>query len=129
MSAIIDPDQLAAEVQQILRSYGTALDLAVDEAAMNVGKEAVKELRATSPKGYRGKYAKGWTVKREKKGTVIVYNKEYRLTHLLERGHATRLKSGKYGNKAQARAIEHIAPVAERVEQDFPEEINKLIKL
>lgn len=129
MSGSVDPAQMAGEIQTILRNYGTALDLAVDEAAQVVGKEAVKELRATSPKGFRGKYAKGWTLKREKKGTYIVYNKEYRLTHLLEHGHVTRKTTGKYGNKTQTRALEHIAPVTEKVEQDFPEEINKLIKL
>lgn len=129
MSATTDPDGMAAEIQTILRNYGTALDLAVDEAAKETGKNAVRELRQTSPKGYRGKYAKGWALKVQKKGCAIVYNKEYQLTHLLEHGHKTRLKTGQYGKKANTAAQSHIADVADKVEQEFPEAINKHLKI
>lgn len=126
---ITDANGMAAEIQQIMRDYGTALNLAVDDAAMELGKEAARELRQTSPKGYRGKYAKGWAVKKQKKGAVIVYNKNYQLTHLLEHGHRTRYKTGLYGRKTTTQAIEHIAPVADKVAEEFPAKINEHLKL
>lgn len=124
-----DADGMAAEIQQILRNYGTALNLAVDDAAKDLGKEACRQLRQTSPKGYRGRYAKGWAVKVQKKGAVVVYNKEYQLTHLLEHGHKTAYKTGQYGKKTMTKAEEHIAPVADMVEDEFVDRINKYLKI
>ena len=129
MSTTTDPANLAAEIQQILREYGSAMDLAVDKAAKECGKEAAKTLRQTSPKGRRGEYAKGWTIKVLKDKSVVVYNKKYQLTHLLEHGHKTRYKTGQYGFKTESRAIEHIAPVADAVAEEFPEKINDYLKL
>lgn len=129
MSNTTDPANLAADIQQILREYGTAMELAVDKAAKECGKEAAKTLRQTSPRGHRGAYAKGWAVKVLKSKEVVVYNKQYQLTHLLEHGHKTRYKNGQYGFKTETRAIEHIAPVADAVAEEFPEKINDYLKL
>ena len=92
-------------------------------------KEAVKELRQTSPKGKRGTYAKSWAMKVEKKKTVVVYNRQYRLTHVLEHGHKTRKTHGRYGSKSETLAREHIAPVADSVADKFPEKINEYLKI
>jgi hypothetical protein len=116
---------LARDISQVLRNYGSSLNLAVDRAAKVVGDNVKKELKATSPKGYRGKYRAGWYVKTLKSGSVVVANKEYRLTHLLEHGHVTRYKTGKYGQKRTAKAEPHIGPASAKVEQEFIEEINK----
>lgn len=124
-----DADGFAAEIQQILRGYGSAMDLAVDEAAKACGKDAAKELRQTSPKGKRGTYAKSWAMKVEKKKTVVVYNRQYRLTHVLEHGHKTRKTHGRYGSKSETLAREHIAPVADSVADKFPEKINEYLKI
>lgn len=129
MSNTTDPANFGADLQQILREYGTAMDLAVDKAAKECGKEAARKLRQTSPKGHRGKYAKGWAVKNLKSKQVIVYNKQYQLTHLLEHGHKTRFKTGQYGFKRETAANEHIGPVAEEVAEEFPEKINDYLKL
>ena len=125
----VSPEEMAAEIQIILRDYGTAMNMAVDEAGNVLAKDAARELRQTSPKGYRGRYAKGWKVKKEKKGTYVVYNSEYRLTHLLEHGHKTRKRSGRYGTKTQTAAQTHIAPVAEKVAEEFPGKINEHLKI
>ena len=79
-------------------------------AAAEVAKEAAQKLKQTSPKR-QGKYARSWKVKQEKgrlKVMVTVFSDkpEYRLTHLLEYGHAKR-----GGGRVQG--IEHIAPVEE----------------
>lgn len=125
----VSPEEMAAEIQTILRDYGTAMNMAVDEAGNALAKDAARELRQTSPKGYRGRYAKGWKVKKEKKGTYVVYNSEYRLTHLLEHGHKTRKKTGRYGQKTQAAAKPHIADVANKVAEEYPGKINEYLKI
>lgn len=125
MSEWANANSLAREINQVLRSYGSSLNLAVDRAAKIVGNNVKKELKASSPKGYRGKYRAGWYVRTEKNGSVVVANSEYRLTHLLEHGHVTRYKTGKYGQKQTAKAEPHIGPASAKVEQEFIEEINK----
>lgn len=74
---------------------------------------AVKELRATSPKSKSkrsGTYAKGWTKKKRGK-VIVVHNKEYQLTHLLEHGHAK-------VNGGRVDAQEHIKPVEKHLQDD-----------
>lgn len=76
-----------------------------------VSKEAVKKLRQESPKGSKGKYARGWTRKVETGRMTVgatVYGKTgtYQLAHLLEHGHAKR-------GGGRTSAIVHIKPVEE----------------
>lgn len=95
MAKVIQPSQLAAEVASALADYKDVTQAALESAVDTTAKEIVKELKATSPKR-SGEYAKSWTQNRTplKKGTGygrIAYNKDhYRLTHLLEYGHAKR---------------------------------------
>ena len=50
---------------------------------------------------------------------------EYRLTHLLEFGHAIRRGGRKIGD---ARAFEHIAPVAKKAEENLTKNIIKRVE-
>lgn len=82
---------LADEVMDALNEFAEIEFDTLSETLKTAGKDAVKELKANSPKK-SGDYAKGWRVKNvEKKGReieVTVYNKtDYQLTHLLENGH------------------------------------------
>lgn len=108
----IKADQLAQEIVKILDDYrDTTIDKmkgAVDKAA----KQAVNELKTSSPKR-TGAYAKDWAAKKDRKankwayGKVVYNKKHYRLTHLLEKGH-------RKVNGGMVAARPHIAKVEEK---------------
>lgn len=110
--AKIDVDKLSMEVVKNLQLYSKVTIEMVEKAVVETAKETVQELRVTSPEGKTGEYAKSWKCKRDKEAkgknryNMIVYAEkpDYRLTHLLEHGHA--LKSG-----GRTRAFPHIKNV------------------
>ena len=105
-------DDLAATVEKTLSDYAEDVNDIVKQEIKDAGKEAAKELKEKSPKR-TGKYAKGWrsTVRKESAvgAEVVVHNKIYRLTHLLEN-------------------IPHIAPVEEEITGKLSDEIEKELK-
>ena len=106
MSEISISDQMAkilSEESQRIR------DMAKD-AIQEVAKDTATELKETSPKR-TGKYARSWGVV-WRNGAYIVRNKEYRLTHLLENGHA-KVSGGRVA------AIPHIKPAEEKAEKEL----------
>ena len=105
----INIDNLANEFQSILRNYTSDIGQRANRVVERVGEETVDELKVTSRKGARGKYAKSWKLKRDKKGHVVVHNTEYRLTHLLEKGHEKRGDKG-----GRTRPFGHIKPAEQR---------------
>jgi len=98
---------------------------AMYEAIDEVSKEAVRKLKAESPRGATGKYAKGWTRKMDKQRIMVgatVYGKSgtYQLAHLLEHGHAKR-------GGGRVKSIVHIAPVEDwAVKEAFDRMVDKL---
>lgn len=102
----------AGTVNEVLQGnwYAEGVIPAMQKAVDEVSKEAVKKLKATSPKN-SGKYAKGWSVQKSHGRLTIeavVYGKAptYRLAHLLEKSHAMR-------NGRRSVAQVHIEPVAD----------------
>lgn len=127
MSKTIKVDDLSKEIMKALENYSDDISELVKEAADDVGKEAVQELKNTSPKKKRkgGRYAKGWKLKKEKLGknkySVKIHNKtDYQLTHLLEIGHVTR-------NGGRTKAIPHIRPVEEKYSKEYEKELKQKI--
>ena len=125
MSKTIKPEMFAQAVKNYLEIYVEDIGEAVEETSNNIGKEAKEELKQTSPKR-RGDYAKGWTVRKDRKNkhyyTVKVWNKSnYQLTHLLEFGHATR-------NGGRTKAIPHIRPVEEKYKKEFEKQLENKIR-
>lgn len=120
----IKADDLAATIEKTLSDYVEDVNDVVKKEIKDAGKEAVKELKEKSPKR-RGKYAKGWksTVHKETAvgAEVIVHNKIYGLTHLLEKGHAKR-------GGGRVAGIPHIAPVEEEITGKLTDEIEKELK-
>jgi ElaB/YqjD/DUF883 family membrane-anchored ribosome-binding protein len=117
-------DDLAKTVEQTLSDYADDVNDIVRQEIKDAGKEAVKELKEKSPKR-TGKYAKRWqsTVQKETAvgAEVVVHNKIYGLTHLLEKGHAKR-------GGGRVAGIPHIAPVEEEITGKLSGEIEKELK-
>ena len=115
-------------VEAILEEYSEDISEAIAEETLSQGKKARDTLKKTSPVGTqhkrKKKYAQGWGYSTEKsrgKITVTVHNKtNYRLTHLLEKGHALR-------NGGRTRAIPHIKPVEETVNKEYEENVKLII--
>lgn len=126
MSITIKPEQLQSAIQEMLHEIPQKVDNVIDEAAAKVSKEAVKTLKATSPKRPGGgRYAKGWTTKKVGKQTVIHNKTDYQLTHLLENGHDVISHGKKVGHFDE---ITHIAPVEKDVIERMTEEVEKGIE-
>ena len=124
-------NDFAVQMDTILDTYSKEVCEATNESIDSVSKQARKMLRNTSPKGnpHQRRYAESWTLKRSKgKGRVIdviVHNKQYQLTHLLENGHVIRNAKGTYGRTSP---IKHIEPVEKWANDELPHEIERKLK-
>lgn len=115
---------LVAEVNAILNEYVQEVQDAIDESAKEGAEVSARELRENSPKREKGRgkgrYAKGWKVKKRNEANLVsyvVYNgSSPGLTHPLEHGHVARNQYGTYG---RVRAIPHIGPAADAGIQRF----------
>ena len=125
----VSVDNFAKTILDELENYKNVTVEKVESAVKKTTKDAVQELKNASPSG-AGKYgswseySSGWKSKKlEKKGyhTVIYNSKKPGLTHLLERGHATR-------NGGRTRAFPHIKPVEENTVRQFEDLIRKAIE-
>lgn len=124
MSKSVKIDSLSKEISKALESYSDDISEIVENVANDVGKEAVSELKETSPKK-SGSYANGWTFKKGKSGrnrySIKIHNKtDYQLTHLLEFGHVTR-------NGGRTKPISHIRPVEKKYSEEYEKELEQKI--
>ena len=134
MNKKVTVDNLADEIMKSLKEFENVTDKDCQDGVLDTAEEAVKELRLAKPE-YTPviqswqKYNSGWGIDAKLKGkktSAIVRNKtEYRLTHLLEFGHAIRRGGRKIGD---ARAFEHIAPVAKKAEENLTKNIIKRVE-
>lgn len=123
MSKSITGDMLSKEIIKVLEGYADDISEIVEKDANEIGKEAVSAIKEKSPKGATGDYAKGWKLKSDKKGKNIykikLYNKEhYRLTHLLEFGHAT-------ADGGHTEPQPHIRTIEEEYSKKFEDKLKK----
>ncbi len=126
MKSVIKSADLTLVVMEELSSYSDEIAEQVDTAVTEVSKLVAEKLKETSPKN-QGDYAKSWcvTVTNSKHGNkcVVVHNKKhYRLTHILEKGHANR------GGKGRTQAQPHIAPVEDWAADELPNRITEGIE-
>lgn len=117
-------DKGILEINDILNEYSNDIQEGITREAELVAKEAVSELKATSPIR-TGKYRKGWRVKTTKgRGFVecIVHNStNYQLTHLLEKPHLKR-------NGGITTPKVHIKPVEEKSKREYEKKVENIIK-
>lgn len=128
MAQTIAPEQMAQAIGEILQTFNHSVDTLVDVAAKQTAEAGASVLRSNSPKK-SGRYARTWKWKPTKRGTCYIYNdKNYRLTHLLEKGHKTQYKTGKYGKLKMSRPVPHISVVEAQVQKDFEWRITHAIE-
>lgn len=129
MSKKVKVESLEQELNTFLKSYKKAVDEDVVQVTDKVTKEAINELKTTSPRRKGSKtnpYWRGWASKLKKRSsnnyTKVIWNKtNYQLTHLLEFGHVTR-------NGGRAKAIPHIRPVEEKYNAEFVDLLKQRIR-
>ena len=113
------------ELIKQLQRYSKVLDSEVQQVAKEVAQTASKNVKKDSPMSNtsrKGTYKKGWGIQKIDDGYVVRNKKEYRLTHLLEKGHVTR--DGKSRTKAQP----HIKPAEEIAIKEFEKRIEELAR-
>ena len=136
MNKKVKVDDLAKEISQSLKDFEGVTDEACAAGVMYTAEEAVKKLRVAHPSGSGeygswDKYNRDWGIfqtKTDKRNHIkaTVHNKKhYRLTHLLEKGHALKHGGRKVG---ETRAFPHILPVAKDAEKELLENIKKRIE-
>lgn len=120
-------DDLTTQLNNVLTLYSREITKGMKADVKKVTAQAAQKLRNTSPKR-TGKYARNWSTKKAfedaNESRYVVYNKAptYRLTHLLEKGHTKRGRSG-----AVAAQV-HIKPVEEWAEREFENRLKETIE-
>lgn len=119
---------LGDAIMRELQAYSEGLVTELDNAAKRNAKKLRQTIMEASPED-TGHYRTGWRVKEIPSKTstqpsrYVVHNAtSYRLTHLLEYGHAQ--KDGTERVKAQP----HIEPARDAIEAQFQQEIEEAVK-
>lgn len=121
-----DSSNFAETIAASLQQFSDEKTKEIKNIITDKSKELAENIKRDSPKRKTkgGKYAKGWTAKKDYENNLniqyTIYNKssEASLSHLLENGHAKR-------NGGRVEGIPHIAPNTERIEKEIDEEIDK----
>lgn len=121
----IRADELAQAIGAEIGEYFDEISSDVKAAVSQTARECMEEIKQKSPKK-TGKYRKSWTITEayNKRGTIrlIVHNKKYyRLTHLLENGHAKR-------GGGRVDGIPHIAPAEQHAEEKLIKKVEEAIR-
>ena len=116
MSNVTIKGNLAGLADQLAAYTEAEVMQATETAAKKTAQDAVKALKAKSPKSKgHTRYASKWKAKKEDHG-YVVYNEQPGLTHLLENGHDIIRHGAKVG---RTKAHQHIAPVEKSANEAF----------
>jgi hypothetical protein len=125
MSETVSVDDLAATIVRNLQEYTDEVTAGIKEAEDVTAKECKENLEADSPVGATGKYKRGWkvtvTADTPLEKHTVIHNKEYRLTHLLEDGHAKR-------NGGRTRAFPHIKKNEQIANAAFEKRVEEVLR-
>ena len=121
MAQSLTADNLAGAINDILAEYKDAIDEDIQAATKNVSKGAKDRVTNVANQKFNGtgKYAGNWRVKVKAKGNTA--EATYRLTHLLEFGHA-KVNGGRVDGR------EHIGPVEQWAIREFEKAIKEAIQ-
>lgn len=122
MPQSISVGELARAVNSCLEEYADTAADTLKTAVKDAAKTVQNEIEANAPED-TGRYAKSWKTKTTKENAsaleVTVYSKtQYRLTHLLEHGHAKR-------GGGRTTAQPHIAPAEQNGIRQLESEIRR----
>ena len=117
ITSAIPIDKMANEIVKTMNEYTQDVSEATRKAVAEASAEAVLDLKRNSPKD-SGRYAKSWKYDAVKETRTVFRNivhnaKYYRLTHLLEHGHANARGGGRtpaypHIGLAEQKAIENL---------------------
>ena len=119
----VNVDGLAEAIREELEKYSEEVEAKVDRGIDEICQEAVEELKSNPNIPVKsGKYKNSFYFKNEAKGKGYkrnrIANKRYRLTHLLEFGHATR-------NGDRTEAFPHWADAEKKYNAKYEELLKK----
>ena len=125
MAKKIKPQNLAKSIEGIVSDFQGSVLVAVDKVIDEVAEESAERLKKAGDFGGTGAYKRDWDWKVVKSKayshSAVAYNEDhYRLSHLLEFGHAKR-------NGGRTRPFEHIAPINEWAQKEVVERIKKAV--
>lgn len=124
MSKVIEIDELSKFLQQDFLNYADEVNEIVESECKEMASKLKTELSNDSniPQSTRSQkhYKKSFAIKKGKDGEYTIYNKKYRLTHLLEYGHATpngkRTKAFPHWKQADDKAQDLVKEIKKRLE-------------
>ncbi len=111
---------IASEITKALTEYTSEVEAKMDIIKSDVADETVNMLKANSPTGRRGQYAKGWRKKKDGTSYVVHNATNAGLTHLTERGHAKR-------NGGRTQAQPHISIAEQEAIKKFENKVERAI--
>lgn len=110
---------LAQEIVNALRDYTDEVEKDLQDEKKKIAQEAALKLKSASRNFSRtGKYAEGWTVKKDGDNYTVWNAKRWFTTHLIENSHALR-------NGGRSKAKPHITPVDNWVAQELVERVER----
>lgn len=127
MSTKISIEGLSDVVTQKLRLYSNTVKEGINKEAEKSVKQLVRDTKATAPVGKRQKHykdsikSKGYHTSRSDKYIWYVDGPDYRLSHLLENGHA--LKNG-----GRVEGTHFIKKASDPILEQYEKAIEELIK-
>lgn len=128
---VVKPEKLAEAIQQELTVYGADVDNRLREVTASNMRKLVKKTKATAPIGkrhgrFRDKITADYSGTRERiaqrtryrgapiRATWYVKAPDYRLTHLIVHGHATKNGGRTRANPFLKNALDEVLPEYER---------------